>query len=107
MKQNFWINTTNTERFGAQRIGEVAYFDVFDGIKMSEQIERAGRKAGISIEVDSQGVHDRGWKYTTYIVKSARRYDPRVDTIADGLHALSSKLFRECLPGDTSRVDLF
>ncbi len=97
-----------TDRFGAQHIGEQAFFDVFDAIasEMPNEISRA-RRPGISIEIESTGKHDRGWHYTTYVVKSRRRFDPRVDTIADGLHALSCQLFRQALPGDAGRVDLF
>lgn len=89
-------------RYGAQALGEDAYFDIFQGTDEDLQAEIAKirrRHPSISIEYDSSGKHDRGWYYDTYRVTSRRRFDPKVQEIADSLHALSSKLLIQLLPG--------
>ena len=98
-----------TCRFGAQHVGEIAYFNVFAAVygEMEAEIEKAARKSGITIVRTDEFTHDRGWMVYEYKVTSCRAFDPRVDAIADGLHALSAKLFRETLPGTTEGLILF
>jgi hypothetical protein len=88
---------------------KTAYFDVFDAVSsdMENEIQDARKQPGISIQVDDRGIHDRGWRYTTYKVISSRQFAPRVEAIAQSLHTMAAKKFRQMLPGNANDVCLF